>query len=79
MFSFIDMIRIRFFGPGELYRNGFGPEQYMKVLSRSYFVQNMGSPCGWDVSHGEVKIEETDGSCGRKKEHDLPVFVHGSI
>ena len=29
-------------------------------------TKNMGSPCGWDVSHGEVLIEETDGSCGMK-------------
>ena len=34
----------------------------------------MGSPCGLDVSHGEVEIEETDGSCG-KKEHDHSVFA----
>ena len=26
--------------------------------------KNMGSPCGWDVSHGEVEIEETVGGGG---------------
>ena len=30
-------------------------------------IKDLGSPCGWDVSHGEVKIEETDGNCRRKK------------
>ena len=53
----------------------------VKKLLRARMIpaKNIGSPCGWDVSHGEVEIEETDGSCGGKKEHDLPVFVHGSI
>ena len=32
----------------------------------------MVSHCGWDVSHGEVKIEETDGSCGGKKSTTSP-------
>ena len=35
----------------------------------------MVSPCGWDVCHGKVQVEETDGSCGREKEHDLPFFL----
>ena len=40
---------------------------------------DLGSPCGWDVSHGEIKIEETDGgSCGQQ-EHDLLFFVYGNI
>ena len=50
-----------------------------KWQGRHYASKNMGSPCGWIVSHGEVLNEETDVSCGRKKEHDLPVLVHGSI
>ena len=35
--------------------------------------EDIGSPCGWDVSHGE----ETDGSCGTKEEHYFVVPVHG--
>ena len=31
------------------------------------------------VSHGEVKIEKTDGSCSRQKEYDFIVLVHGNI
>ena len=38
----------------------------------------LGSPCSGDGSHGEVKIEETDGS-SRQKEYDLIVLVHGGI
>ena len=34
--------------------------------------KDFGSPCGGDVSHGEVEIEKTDGSCCRKKEVRLP-------
>ena len=37
------------------------------------------SACSRDGSHGKVKIEETDGSCCGRGEHDLFVFVHGSI
>ena len=40
--------------------------------------KDLESPCGWDVSRWEVEIEKTDGSCCRKKEYDLPIFVHGS-
>ena len=36
----------------------------------------LGSPCSGDGSHGEVKIEETDGSSSRQKEYDLIVLVH---
>ena len=32
-----------------------------------------------DGSHGEVQIEETDGSSSRQKEYDFSVLVHGSI
>ena len=32
-----------------------------------------------DVSHGKVKIEKTDGSNSRQKEHNLSVPVHGSV
>ena len=49
------------------------------VACRHDASKNMESPCSWDVSHGEIKIEETVGSCGREKEHELPVFVHGSF
>ena len=31
--------------------------------------------CSGDVSHGEVNIEETDGSSSGQKEYDLPVLV----
>ena len=30
-------------------------------------IKDLGSPCSGDVSHGEVEIEKTDGSCGWKK------------
>ena len=32
---------------------------------------------GENGSHGEVEIETTDGSCGRQKEYDFLVLVHG--
>ena len=43
-------------------------------VSRYDASEDVGSPC----SHGEVKIERTDGSCCRQKEHNFSVFVHGS-
>ena len=39
--------------------------------------KDFGSPCSGDVSHGEVEIEKTDGSCCRKNVRLS--FVHGSI
>ena len=35
----------------------------------------MGSPRGWDVSHGEVEIEETDAAAaGKKSTTSLSVY-----
>ena len=46
-------------------------KNYMKVgeevvACRHDANKNMESPCGWNVSHGEVEIEEVDGSCDGK-------------
>ena len=41
--------------------------------------KDLESPCGGDGSHGEVEIEETDGSSSRQEEHDFVVPIHGSI
>ena len=57
----------------------------MKVVSQEAFMcrydasKDLVSPCSGDVSHGEVRIEETNGgSCGQK-EYDFPFFGCGSI
>ena len=34
-------------------------------------------PAVGDVSHGEVKVKETDGSGSRQKEYGLSVPFHG--
>ena len=41
--------------------------------------KDLGSPCSGDGSHGEVEIEETDGSSSRQQEYDFAVFIHASI
>ena len=52
----------------------------VKKLRRGYDAsEDVVSTCSRDGSHGEAKIVEADGSCGRKKEHDFAVFVHGSM
>ena len=38
VFSFIYMIRIRFFGPGELIQKGFRAAQYMHHLAAAWFL-----------------------------------------
>ena len=49
------------------------------VTCRYDASKDLVSPCSGDVSHGEVRIEDTNGgSCGQK-EYDLPFFVYGSI
>ena len=49
------------------------------VTSRHGANNDLGSSCSGNSSHGNVKIEETDGSSSEQKEHDLPVLVHGSM
>ena len=39
----------------------------------------MGSACSGNCAHKKIKIKKADGSGSRQKEHDLSVFVHGSI
>ena len=61
--------------PKELHESG-GQE----VATCGYDAsKGLGNPSSGDVSHGEVKIEETGGSCCWHKEDDLPVSVHGSV
>ena len=56
-------------------------DSYMKVgvkkLPRA--SKNVESPRSGDGYHGEVEIEETDGSSSRQKEFDFSVLVLGSI
>ena len=60
-------------------------KNYMKVSVKKLLRAGMMPARTWGVyaagmpPHGKVKVEETDGSCCGKKEHDLPIFVHGSI
>ena len=59
-------------------------KSYMKVGAKKLLrsghgaSKDMGSLYSGDCSHGEVEIEETDGSGSRQEEHDFVVPVHGS-
>ena len=59
----------------ELHESG-GQEVVMRGYDAS---KDLGSPCGGDVSHGEVKIKEANGGCCGLKEYDLPSFDYGSV
>ena len=53
VFSFIYMIRIRFFGPRELNQKGFRAAQY---ISFEYMLQDFGPCLGEKVGEGGRKI-----------------------
>ena len=58
----------------------FSIRQKNKGFQKSYMkVGVKKSPRGEDGSHGEVEIEETNGTNSRQKEHHFSVFVHGSM
>ena len=50
----------------------------MSEVAACGYQKDLGTPCSVDGSHGEVEIEETDGSSSRLKEYDFSVFVYGS-
>ena len=55
-------------------------KKYMKVgVKKLLGEEDLVSPCSGDGSHGEVEMEETDGSSTRQKKYDFVVPIHGSI
>ena len=54
-------------------------KSYMKVVVKKVLRAGMMQARTREGSHGEVLIEETDGSSSRQKEYDFPVPSRGSI
>ena len=57
-------------------KNKVFQKSYMKVGGQQVASSRYDASSG-DVSHGEVKVKETDGSGSRQKEYGLSVPFHG--
>ena len=66
-------------------KNKVFQKSYMKVEGQEVSTsgygtsENVESACSRNCTHRKIKIEEADGSSSGQTEHDIVVFVHGSI